>query len=108
MLFDCLGFFLNVIMFSETWCDDESEYFALDGYKHFFLNRSGRKGGGVSMQVHNPIPVEQNKQLTLATNDLELLTVESRNSIFSDMYCPPNGKLGTFFETLEAFFDYAC
>lgn len=97
LLFDSLDFSFNVIMFSETWYDDESEYFALDGYKHFFLNRPDRKGGGVSMHVHNSIRAEKNLQFTFVKDDLELLTVESRNNTFSVLYRPPNAKLDAFF-----------
>lgn len=107
LFFDSLDFSFNVIMFSETWYDDESEYFALDGYKHFFLNRPDRKGGGVSMHVHNSIRAEKNLQFTFVKDDLELLTVESRNNTFSVLYRPQNAKLDAFFETLEALFDYA-
>lgn len=59
------------------------------------------------MHVHNSIRAEQNLQFTFVKNDLELLTVESRNSTFSVIYRPPNAKLDTFFESLRALFDYA-
>lgn len=49
LFFDSLEFSFDVVMLSETWYCDEYNHFVLDGYRHFFLNRHGRRGGGVSM-----------------------------------------------------------
>lgn len=43
------SFQFKIIMFTETWYRDDCAVLHLDGYKHFFINRPYRRGGGVAV-----------------------------------------------------------
>lgn len=34
----------DIIMFSETWYQEHSEMLIIDGYRHFFINRTDKRG----------------------------------------------------------------
>lgn len=40
-------FKFDVVMFTETWYNNDSEFYVPKGFTHFYLNRTDSRGGGV-------------------------------------------------------------
>lgn len=103
-LFDCLGFSFHVIMLSETWYKDDSDVFSLPQYKHYSLCREQRRGGGVSLLIHNGLECEPISEFTQITDDFEFLCVSHKDYVFAVVYRPPSGDVSKF----VSFFDTFC
>lgn len=82
-------------MFTETWYKDDSDFFLLPSYRHFFQNRDYSCGGGVSMLVSNHsfgnVP-----QFSSVTKDYEALCIRKDSTFLSVTYRPPNGNVPCF------------
>ena len=101
-----LDFTFSIICFSETWCDD---LIILPNYTSNHQKRSDRKGGGVSVYIHNSFNVKTRSDLSTNYRDIESLTLEiisekTRNTIVSVLYRPPNGHFEHFENFLTNFF----
>lgn len=46
----------DIIMLTETWYASETEVATISGYQSFFLNRSGKRGGGVFIAISDALP----------------------------------------------------
>ena len=99
---------LDMIMLQETWLiQTNCSLINIPGYKHFFLLRSGHKGGGVSILVSNELTYRQNEHLCHKESYLECCTVEIQlpqtKLVVSSVYRPPNtteSKFNSLFEKL--------
>lgn len=71
----------EVLMFTETWYNDDSEYYALQGYEHFNVNRKEGRGGGVAILTSlNGYDIL--REYSVATEDYEVLCIKKeKNSI---------------------------
>lgn len=94
----------NVVMFSETWYDDDTEHLVMPGYNHF-LNRKESRGGGVALQT-NFSRFQLVHDYAVATEDYEILCIRKDSQMFGVIYRPPHdsicGFLG-FFDKLPSF-----
>lgn len=96
----------DMIMFTETWYTDDSEYFVLPRYNHFVLNRKKSRGGGVSiLTVFDNCEVV--KEFSAITDDYEVLCIKKDKALFAVVYRPPNGSLPTFLNFFDSFLSYA-
>lgn len=105
-LFQSFQCTFDVIMFTETWYQDEADFFILPHYQHFYHNRVSGRGGGVAMLVANH-DFEIIEDFTLATDDYEVLCVKHNLYIFSVVYRPPSGNVAKFFTFLDRLLCYA-
>ena len=100
-----LDFTFSVICFSETWPDKlDSFTYNLLNYTSIHQKRSHRKGGGVSIYIHNSLNFISRPDLSINCDDIESLTLEiisdnTRNTLMNVLYRPPKEK----FETFESF-----
>ena len=81
----------------------------LPNYTSNHQKRSDRKGGGVSVYIHNSFNVKTRSDLSTNCRDIESLTLEiisekTRNTIVSVLYRPPNGHFEHFENFLTNFF----
>lgn len=97
----------NVIMFSETWFACEEDVFKLTGYKPYFVNRVGKRGGGVSMLISNEIECELLPAFCRATPDFEALVLKSCKYLFCTCYRPPCGDVTLFFSFIDSLLEFA-
>ena len=100
-----LDFTFSVIWFSETWLDKlDSFTYDLPNYTSIHQKRSDRKGGGVSIYIHNSLNFISRPDLSINCDGIGSLTLEiisdnTRNTLVNVLYRPPNGQ----FETFESF-----
>lgn len=80
----------DLIMFTETWYQQDADMLIIQGYKHFFLNRKERRGGGVAIHVKRSIKSELMKTFSEVTCNYEVLSLKFRNSIVIFLYRPPS------------------
>ena len=71
--------------------------------------KSDRRGGGVSVYIHNSLNLKPRPDLSKNCGDIESLTKEiisekTRNTIVSVLYRPPNGHFEHFENFLTNFF----
>ena len=68
----------NIIALSETWlCPEKGFDFELNGYEFNYMNRRGKKGGGVALYIENGLNYKIVESMTTAIDDLmECITVE--------------------------------
>ena len=81
----------------------------LPNYTSSHQKRSDRKGGGVSVYIHNSLNFKTRPDLSINCGDIESLTLEiisekTRNTIVSVLYRPPNGHSEHFENFLTNFF----
>lgn len=99
-LLTSFDFCFDVIMVTETWYRNEDEVLNLPGYVSYFLNRSDKRGGGIMLLVNKTYQCELIDSFTQITDDFEVLTVKSRNAVFSVLYRPPGGNVNIFLHFL--------
>lgn len=102
LLLSSFHFSNDVIMFTETWLSDD-ETFILPHYKSFFLNRSSRRGGGVSLLVSNELKSDTLDQYCVCSDDYEILTVITGDMVLSVIYRPPDGNISNFINFIDHF-----
>lgn len=100
----CVSF--EAVMLSETWYATDDDVFIVPGYNHFFLNRSGKRGGGVCIYVRQDIRCEILDAFTEITDDYEIVTVKHGRQLLSVMYRPPAGSFNNFLSFLERYLDF--
>ena len=81
----------------------------LPNYTSSHQKRSNRKGGGVSVYIHNSPNFRTRPDLSTNYGDIELLALEiisekARNTIVSVLYRPPNDHSEHFGNFLTNFF----
>lgn len=106
LLDDCDVAF-DVIMFSETWYQDDQPVLNLPGYKHFCLNRICRRGGGVAIYAEQRETYQILDCLTEMNEDYEILTLTSGSRLFSVVYRPPSANVAGFLSFLDSYLEFA-
>lgn len=91
----------DVIMFTETWYNDNSDHFVLPGYSHFFLNRQDSRGGGVSIQVAVQ-GFDVIGEFSTVTCDFEIICIKRGRSVFAVLYRPAAGNVAMFLRFLDS------
>lgn len=86
----------SVYMFTETWFECEQDVFAMPQYESYYMNRSGKRGGGVCLLISNRIRCELLSDFSIVTTDYEVVTVKSGSHIISACYRPPGGDTSKF------------
>ena len=92
---------LDVIMLQETWLTKTNcTLVNIPGYKHIFVHRTGKQGGGVSLLVNNEYTCRKCDDLCINESFLECCMVEIKlpnSKIFvSSVYRPPYTKESKF------------
>lgn len=105
MLFDQFDFSFDVIMLSETWYTDEVNVLKLPLYRSFCVNRTSRRGGGLSILTKD-YQCELVSDYSRITPDYEVLCIRNNSKIFVVMYRPPKGNLEVFFDFFESFLEF--
>lgn len=96
LLFSQFDFLFEVIMLSETWYTDEEDVLRLPLYRSFYINRTTKRGGGLSILTKDPA-CELVSDFSCITPDYEALCLRSNQNIYAVMYRPPKGDLEVFF-----------
>ena len=105
-----LQFSFSVIRFSETWLDDlDNSTYELPYYISKHQARSDRRGGGVSIYIHNSLKFKKRPDLAINNKDIESLTLEilsdkTRNVLVNVLYRPPAGQYEQFENFLTTYF----
>lgn len=99
----------SVIGLTETWLTENTQdLFELEGYCHFKLFRSGRRGGGVSLYVNENLNVRIRNDLCVINSNFESLVVEipkgdkiDKHIVLTIIYRPPNSDVQSFNEFIS-------
>lgn len=94
-------------MLTETWYANDSNVFHLPFYFTFCQNRTGSRGGGVSLLIRKYLECEQMYNYSCVTPDYETLCVLINCTLISVVYRPPNGNHHNLFQYLESLFIFA-
>lgn len=90
----------HVILLTETWLDDASEFFNVPGYTAYHSVRSERRGGGVSVLVRDHIQSEVLPKYTLISDLFEMcsvsLTINKKKYNIIGVYRPPSCSQNDF------------
>lgn len=105
-LLDSFNMHFDVVMITETWYHDSSEVLRLPCYTSYFINRIGKKGGGVLMLVKNSYQCEIVAHFSQITDNYEILTLHCSFDIFSVVYRPPGGNVTTFLSFLDTYLSW--
>ena len=92
---------LDIIMLQEMWLTNTNcNLVNIPGYKHIFIHRTGKHGGGVSLLINSEFTCRKCDDLCINEPFLECCTVEMKlpnNKVFvSSVYRPPNTKESKF------------
>lgn len=89
------------IMFTETWYQQDADMLNLDGYEHYFLRRSNKRGGGVSIYLKHNIHAELLDSYSKITSDYEILTIRQEKIYFLFYITRQQQTLKTLFPFLS-------
>ena len=101
-LYKTLNLKFSIFCFSETWIDDNKlENYSLiqpRGYNVLHQKRKNRKGGGISIFVHELLSFKRQQDSGLNSEAVESLSIEilnkkCKNIILNTIYRPPNGDI---------------
>lgn len=73
-------------MVTETWYHEHDEVLVFAGYSSFFLNRSGRREGGILILSKKDLKCEMLESFSLVTRDYEVLSLQSSSLVLSFIY----------------------
>ena len=99
----------SIIGLTETWLKEETlDLYELPEYKSIHLTRPSRKGGGVSLYIHNNYDYVEKPNMNIMTELIECLFVEvmsqtrkhKRKILVGIVYRPPNTSINAFTEQL--------
>ena len=99
----------SIIGLTETWLKEETlDLYELPEYKSIHLTRPSRKGGGVSLYIHNNYDYVEKPNMNIMTELIECLFVEvmsqtrkhKRKILVGIVYRPPNTSISAFTEQL--------
>ena len=99
-----------MLCFSDTWLDDlDNSTYELPNYISKHQARSDRRGGGVSIYIHNSLKFKERSDLAINNKNIESLTLEilsekTRNVLVNVLYRPPVGQCAQFENFLTTFF----
>lgn len=93
-------------MFTERWYQQDADMHNLDGSEHYFLRRSNKRGGGVSIYLKHNIHAELLNSYSKITSEYEILTIRQGKNIFSVLYRPPAANFENFVSSLEQFLEF--
>ena len=93
----------HIIALTETWLSKETcdlEYLFND-YAHVKLYRDNRRGGGVSLFIHNSIQFKCIESLSILNENLECIfieieTIRKKPIMVGAIYRPPNTNISSF------------
>lgn len=106
--FDDINDLCDVIMLCETWHSNNVNILRLQQKQTFCLNRTTRRGGGVSLLVKNLIPCDILEDFTIITHNVESLCIQADGIIFGVCYRPPDGSMQEFLTFVDRLLAYAC
>ena len=110
-LLSSLGHHFDVICITETWLTEELvDMVKIDKYRMFSLIRNGRRGGGISIFVHDRINnCELMRDFYQCQDNIESLVIECtvgpRKFAIGCIYRPPNTDYAIFMNFLELMLD---
>ena len=90
---------------SETWLNANSkELYNIGGYNNVSAYRENRKGGGVSLHIHEHLAYIERPDLNVFNDNIESIFVEvdksdfslDRNVVIGVLYRPPNTDIDVF------------
>lgn len=96
----------DVVMFSETWFASEDDVFTFPTYKSYYMNRTGKRGGGVAMLISSKIDCELMSEFSCISPLYEILTVRCGTSVFCVCYRPPSNNVRLFFSFLDSLLEF--
>lgn len=105
-LFEACNVEFHVVMFTETWYTEDSDHYILPGYNHFYMNRIGSRGGGVSIQT-TFTAFEIVSEYSQIPDNYESLCINCGKELFAVIYRPPTGCIAAFFRFIGGLFSYA-
>eukprot|EP00111_Clytia_hemisphaerica_P015099 TCONS_00044479-protein len=80
---------LDIYTISESWLQNNEKQISLaelEGYKLFYKNRVGKRGGGVAIYVKDTITRHERKDITKNHKDLEVVIVEAKGKNKNNSY----------------------
>lgn len=86
----------NVLMFTETWQAHETDAFYLPTMKTFYVHRTKRRGGGVSLLVENSLQARSLADFSAVTDSYEIVCVQAKDIVIAACYRPPDGNVCDF------------
>lgn len=92
-------------MLSERWYQSE-DVFILSGHDHFFLSRSGKRGGGVCIYVKEDNQCEILDAFNETTDGYEIMSLKHGRKLLSVMYRPPAGNFNNCLFCLQRDLDF--
>ena len=113
-IYKTLNLKFSIVCFSETWADDnklENDcLIQLPGYIVLHQIRKNRRGGGISIFVHESLSFKRRQDLGINSEAVESLSIEvlnkkCKNIILNTIYRPLNGDIVTcenYFKNLFA------
>ena len=108
--FHVLNYTFNVIGLTETWAKEENvDQHNIQSYEHYYINRNNRKGGGVSLHIHNSLASIERPDLNTIHECIELVCAEiskeksglDKNAVIMVTYRPPNTAVEEYVRMLQ-------
>ena len=105
-----LAFTFSVICFSETWLDETTisnkSLYELPNYTSIHQVRKQKRGGGVSLYIHQSIEFKIRNDLSIKSDDVESFSVDflfenGKNTIFYVLYRQAEGQIELFEKILK-------
>lgn len=101
LFFSQFNFSFDVIIFPETWHQNNVDVLSFQSHKSFYLNRHTRHGEATSIMVRNNIECESLPDFRCTTDDYRALALRTSRTIYAVFYRPPNGNCEYFLNYLK-------
>lgn len=94
----------HLLIFTETWItsEDDAKLYELTNYKHIYNFRKNKKGGGVSIYVHNSIKSEVTEEISQHGNHYLWIHIDKLSLNIGAIYKPGETNLNNFIDIYSA------
>ena len=105
-LFQMLDIKFDIICFTESWLTESTKsLYEFPNYQSFHSLRGNKRGGGVSVYVHDTLRVEKLSHISVSLPNIESLFLkifcESKQTTVGTIYKPPSATYIEFTDSLE-------
>lgn len=89
-----------IVALQEVW-QANNVHLSFDQYNFEYETRTKRRGGGVGLLIDSSITYTKRRDLSMISDDLEVIGVDTKHYTILSIYIPPNANIGKSIMDLE-------
>lgn len=106
LLLNNLNHRFDFLAFTETWSIDNRDNIQFTNYSCASICRENKRGGGVSIYVHESVKYNIVEEYTVISTHFESVMVKCQSLLVAALYRPPSGAMTNFLDFIYEMLEY--